>query len=163
MTTLNDFLLQHGIDAPCWFHPPVFTCEEADRLAADVPGLPTKNLFLCDGKGRQHLLLVVPSDCPVDLKALSSLLGLPGLRLASEERLQRYLQLQPGSVSVLALWRDEGRQVRCVLDHVVWAATAVQAHPLVNTATRVLSQTDLRRFLLATGHTPDVLTVPRRA
>ena len=163
MTTLDDFLQQHDIDSTCWTHPPVFTCEEADRLAAEVPGLPTKNLFLCDGKGRQHLLLVVPSDYQVDLKALSPLLGVSGLRLASAERLQRYLQLQPGSVSLLALWQDASQQVRCVLDQAVWDASAVQAHPLVNTATRVLSQRDVRHFLQATGHTPDILDVPRRA
>ena len=42
----------------------------------------------------------------------------------------------------------------------LWDADAVQAHPLVNTATMILPHADLERFLRATGHWPRVIDVP---
>ncbi len=48
-----------------------------------------------------------------------------------------------------------GRELR--IDEVLWQAPALQAHPLVNTATMVLTHADLERFLAATGHVPRVV------
>ena len=47
--------------------------------------------------------------------------------------------------------------VEYVIDRALWEAPAIQAHPLVNTATMVLSHADFERFLAATGHAPRVI------
>ena len=82
---------------------------------------------------------------------------------ASAERLQKFLGVKPGSVSLLGLVNDETRAVEFVIDRALWDAEAVHAHPLVNTATMVIAHADLERFLAATGHAPRVIDVPAAA
>ncbi len=72
------------------------------------------------------------------------------------------LQIEPGSVTILALINDPEVRVELVVDTVIWEATAVACHPLINTSTLVLSRSDLRRFLERVGHKPTVLELPAR-
>ena len=156
---LESFLRQHGISAPRHEHPAVMTCEEADRLVPRLPGAKSKNLFLRDKKGLRHLLVTVPPERAVDLNALGTVLGVGRLGFASPERLDKHLGITPGSVSLLALVNDTAHAVEFVIDRALWEADAIQAHPLVNTATTVLAHADLERFLAATGHAPRVIDV----
>ncbi len=154
---LQAFLDAHGIAAARHDHPAVMTCDEAALLVPRLPGAKTKNLFLRDRKGLRHLLVTVPPDRAVDLNALGATLGTGRLGFASAERLQKHLGITPGSVSFLALANDRERAVEYVIDRALWEAPAIQAHPLVNTATMVLSHADFERFLAATGHAPRVI------
>jgi Ala-tRNA(Pro) deacylase len=154
------FLQQHGIATARHEHPAVMTVEESLRLVPKLPGAKTKNLFLRDKKGRRHLLVTVAHDKAVDLNALGAILGVGGVGFASAERLQKYLGVTPGSVSLLALVNDSTRAVEFVVDRTLWEAEAVHAHPLVNTATMIVAHADLERFLAATGHVPRVIDVP---
>jgi Ala-tRNA(Pro) deacylase len=162
MTDLADFLREHGIAPPRHEHPPVMTVEESERLVPPLPGMKTKNLFVRDRKGRRHFLVTVPHDRAVDLDALGEALDAKGIGFASAERLQTYLGITPGSVSLLALVNDAGRAVEFVIDRALWQADALHAHPLVNSATMVLTHSDLERFLAATGHAPRVIDVPAK-
>ncbi len=157
---LETFLREHGIDAPRHEHPAVMTVEESLRLVPKLPGAKTKNLFLRDKKGARHFLVTVPHDRAVDLEALGAAIGATKIGFASSERMQKHLGITPGSVSLLALANDSAGAVEFVIDRALWDADAVQAHPLVNTATMVLIHADLERFLAATGHTPRVIDVP---
>ena len=154
------FLRSHGIEAPRHEHPAVMTVEESLRLVPKLPVAKTKNLFLRDKKGRRHLLVTVPHDVAVDLDALGAALGVGSVGFASAERLQKYLGIKPGSVSLLALVNDEALAVEFVIDRSLWEADALQAHPLVNTATLVIDHDGLERFLAATRHVPRVIDVP---
>jgi len=157
---LSAFLAAHGIDAPCHAHPPVMTVAESERLVPPLPGARTKNLFLRDRKGGRHFLVTVPHALAVDLDALGAALAAGRLGFASPERLRRHLGITPGSVSLLALVNDGARAVEFVIDRTLWLAAAVQAHPLRNDATMVITHRDLERFLAATGHVPRVIDVP---
>jgi len=160
---LAEFLRKHDIHAERHEHPPVMTVEESKRLVPKLPGAKTKNLFLRDKKGRRHVLVTVRHDIAVDLDALGEAIGVGGVGFASAERLQKYLGLKPGSVSLLGLVNDETRAVEFVIDRELWEADAVHAHPLVNTATMVIPHADLERFLAATGHVPRVIDIPTKA
>jgi len=157
---LDDFLHQHAIAATRHEHPAVMTVEESERLVPKLPGAKTKNLFLRDKKGRRHFLVTAPHDRAVDLDALGAVLGAGRLSFASPERLQKHLGLAPGAVSLLGLVNDPSGAVEFVIDRSLWEADAVQAHPLVNTATLVVPHADLERFLAATGHVPRVIELP---
>jgi Ala-tRNA(Pro) deacylase len=161
MMELETFLREHGIDAPRHEHPAVMTVEESLRLVPKLPGAKTKNLFLRDKKGARHFLVTVPHDRSVDLDALGAAIGATKIGFASSERMQKHLGITPGSVSLLALANDSAGAVEFVIDRALWDAEAVQAHPLINTATMVLMHADLERFLAATGHTPSVIDVPQ--
>ena len=157
------FLEKQSIAYQKFEHPPVYTCEQAEQLVPSMEAAPTKNLFLRDRKGLRHFLVVVGYEKSVDLKQLAPLLGADRLLLASAERMQKYLGVEPGSVTLLGLANDAGLGVEVVLDRTISEASSLRCHPLVNTATLAISQVDLQRFLVATGHTSRVLEVPARA
>ncbi len=144
-------------------HPAVFTCEEAERAIPEGhDAAHTKNLFLRDQKGRRHWLLVTSCAKQVDLRALAATIGSDKLGLGSPERLARYLGLTPGSVTVFGLVNDTGRSVVLLVDRDVWESAAWRCHPLVNTATLVVSRAGIDAFLAATGHRPEIVTVTPR-
>ena len=157
---LCQFLTRHQIEFQRCDHPPVYTCAEAEALVPAMPGAKSKNLFLCDDKGRQHFLVVVPADKQIDLKALSHALEIKKLRFASPKRLERLLQLTPGAVTLLAVVNDPDHAVTVVVDAEIWAGNALLCHPLVNTSTLSLSLDEIRRLLKVTGHSPTVVAVP---
>ena len=117
---IYQFLADHDIEYERHDHPPVFTCEEALRLVPPLPAAKTKNLFLRDRKGRRHFLVAVGYEKVVDLKALASLLGVSKLGFASAERLQRYLGVDPGSVSILGVVNDVNEEVEVIVDQDLW-------------------------------------------
>jgi len=162
MIDIYQFLADHHIEYERHDHPPVFTCEEADRLVPSLPAAKTKNLFLRDKKGRRHFLVAVQQNKVVDLKALSSVLGVSKLALASPERLKRYLGLAPGAVTILGVVNDPKKEVEVILDRDLWASKAFRCHPLVNTSTLVISREDVNRFLQVTGHPLRVVTIPHK-
>jgi Ala-tRNA(Pro) deacylase len=159
---IHNFLESHGIEYERYDHPAVYTCEDVNRLVPELPGRKTKNLFICDSKGKQHFLVTLPDEKSVDLKSFSEALEVKKLRFASADRLQKHLKLEPGSVTILGVMNDEARQVSVIVDKAIWEADALQCHPLVNTATLVISLDNLRKFLDATGHPATVMDVPAR-
>jgi len=164
VTRLLDTLAGLGVRYARFDHPAVFTCAEADLAVPPAAGgVHTKNLFLRDHKGRRHWLLVTDCARQVDLRALAPVLGTDRLSLASPDRLARYLQLTPGSVTVFGLINDPEHHVQLVIDREVSDAAAWRCHPLTNTATLVVGRADIDRFLAATGHRAAIVTVPERA
>ncbi|MFC2108546.1 prolyl-tRNA synthetase associated domain-containing protein [Candidatus Bipolaricaulota bacterium] len=157
------FLVEHSIEYERVDHPPVFTCEEAEQLVPALSGADTKNLFVRDKKGRRHFLVAVGHDKSVDLKTLSSALGVTNLSFASSERLKKYLGIEPGAVSLLAIINDIENAVEVVLDRDLWEEDALQCHPLVNTSTLAIRRGDIERILKITGHHWTVLQVPEIA
>jgi len=160
MDDIYQFLVEHNITYERHDHPPVFTCEEADRLVPELPAAKTKNLFLRDKRGRRHFLVVVGYEKVVDLKMLAPLVGVNRLALASAERLQRHLGVDPGAVTILAVVNDADRAVDVVIDKNLWSSKAFRCHPLVNTSTLVVSKEGLERFLDITGHRPHLIEIP---
>jgi len=156
---IYEFLRNNGIEYSSYNHPAVFTVEEANRLVPDLPGIHTKNLFLRDKKAAQFFLLVCGDDKQVDLKQLSAQIGVKNLSLASDERLQQNLGITPGAVSILALVNDSSGKVQLLIDEDVKKAAAITAHPLVNTATLVLEQAALQKFLEIIAHSVRVVTL----
>lgn len=163
MTDIYARLAQHQIPYVRVDHPPVYTCEEAERLVPPLPGAHTKNLFLRDSKGKQHFLVVVGWEKQVDLKALAAVLRVSKLGMASPERLRRYLDVEPGAVTVLGIVNDQQHAVEVIIDAPLWQAPALHCHPLVNTATLAIACEDLKRLFLACGTPYQVVNVPSRA
>jgi Ala-tRNA(Pro) deacylase len=137
-------------------HPAVFTCEEADRYHAGIEAVHTKNLFLCDKKKRHFFLVVTSCEKTVKLKNLAVHLGVSHLRFASEEHLGRLLGVGRGAVTMMGLVNDSENRVALWIDREIWSGERFLCHPLVNTATLVLSKAELERFFALTGHAPNL-------
>jgi Ala-tRNA(Pro) deacylase len=141
-------------------HPPVFTVEEADRLVPPLPAAKTKNLFLRDQKGKRHFLVCVEAAKQVNLKALAGALGVKRLSFGSARRLQTYLGVTPGAVSVFGIIHDTRHRVEVLFDRPLWQQGAFQFHPLVNTSTLCIRREALTRFADLTGHAIRILDLP---
>ncbi len=156
---LKTLLTQLGVGFDSYQHPPLHTCDDADQLMVDRPGTRLKNLFLRDNYGRRHFLLLTRHDRNLDLKRLTRDLGVSRLGFASGERLNKYLGVNPGSVSLLALINDTERQVELLVDQAIWNGQQFHCHPLINTETLVIDKDHLLKFLEYTGHTPSVISI----
>jgi Ala-tRNA(Pro) deacylase len=133
-------------------HPAVFTCAEAEAHRPAVPALSTKNLFLCDKKARRFFLAVTACEKTVKLDSLAKQLGVAYLRFGSEENLMRLLGVTRGAVTMMGLVNDTEHQVELWIDAEIWQGEMFLSHPLVNTATLVVSRLELERFFALTGH-----------
>jgi Ala-tRNA(Pro) deacylase len=157
---LQDYLRELGLDTIQVEHEAVMTVDEAIATLPPMDGCGTKNLFLRDGKGRRHFLVVVPHLRRVDIGALARALDVSRLGMASPERLLRHLGVTPGAVGLLSLFNDDQGAVELVIDREVWQAGRVLTHSLRNTATLSLAHASLERFLAACSHPARVIDVP---
>jgi Ala-tRNA(Pro) deacylase len=149
---LLDLLDTNGFVYQRMEHPAVFTCEESALHRPEMPAISTKNLFLCDKKARRFFLVVTACEKTVNLDALAEQIGVPSLRFASEENLYRLLGVTRGSVTMMGLVNDPGHAVELWIDLEIWPGEHFLSHPLVNTATLILSKSELERFFALTGH-----------
>lgn len=156
------FLATHGIPATTAWHPAVFTVAEAKASRGDLPGWHSKNLFLVDRKGGLWLV-VAHEDRAISLKALRHVLAAPALSFAKPEVLKATLGVEPGAVTPFAVVNDKAHAVTVVLDEELLAASALNFHPLVNTATTTISPEGLLAFLAATGHRPRLVSLDAKA
>jgi len=156
------FLAENRIAFQRCDHPAVYTVEEAARLVPPLPGAKTKNLFLRNKPGRRHYLVCVPAAKRVDIKGLCAGIGANGLSFGSADRLKRCLGVEPGAVTLLAIFNDPDGAVSLFVDEDLWRCDAFQFHPLVNTATLVISRPEVARFVELTGHALQVIRVPAK-
>lgn len=163
MRDIYRFLDDHGIAYDRVDHAPVYTCEEAEVAVPELAGSHTKNLFVRDGKGRRHFLIVVGWEKRVDLKSLCHQLEVKKLGMASPARLRQYLGVDPGAVTVLGVLNDMDHQVEVLFDTEVWQAQALQCHPLVNTATLCITREGIERFLRVLQQPYRILDIPARS
>ena len=144
-------------------HAPVHTCEQAEVAVPNVDAVQTKNLFLRDKRGRRHLLLVTSCAKSIDLKAFGKQAGVDHISFASPERLAKYLGVEPGSVTVLGVFVDTQHAIELFVDDDVWQTPRWRCHPMVNSATLVLTRDAIEAFLARTGHSPTILSLTARS
>lgn len=129
-------------------HEPVFTVEDAAKLDFKLPGIPCKNLFLCDRKENKFILVVVEDSKHIDLRRLSEQLGIKGLHFASEKQLAQQLGLKRGAVGPFGLLNNYNKKVLLVVDEALKNAGYVSFHPNVNTATVILTWNGFYQYVL---------------
>lgn len=115
-------------------------CEEVDRL---FNATICKNLFLCNTQKTKFYLLMMPGDKKFVTKELSSQIGSARLSFASPEFMEKYLDITPGSVSVLGLMNDKEKKVRLLIDEDVLQGEYIGCHPCINTSSLKLKTEDL--------------------
>ena len=148
--TKNDIynlLNAKNIPFTCTEHRPVYSMEEFDVLDIPANAVICKNLFLRNSNGKQHFLLTIPADTPIDLKQLATSLGSSRLSFASAERLEKYLGLQSGLVSPFGLLNDTSKSVIFVSSKNLPPSAIIGIHPNDNTATVWLTFGDLLTLL----------------
>ena len=129
-------------------------CAEADRLLGEDTAI-CKNLFLRNSKGEHYYLLMLPGEKKFKAKNVAHQIGSTRLSFADEEKLKEYLDILPGSVSVMGLMNDHDNQVELLMDEDILKLPYVGCHPCMSTTSLKLSTKDLlEKFLPAVRHTP---------
>ena len=117
-----------------------------------------KNLFLTNRQQTDFYLLIMPGEKPFKTKLLSKQIGTARLSFGSPADMERLLDLQPGSVSVLGLMNDAEHRVHLIVDEDVFAEEMFGCHPCENTSSIRFATRDLREKILpALGYTPAIV------
>lgn len=133
-------------------------CNEIDRIL-DV--IICKNLFLCNRQKTKFYLLMMPGDKPFKTKDISAQIGSARLSFAGAEEMERFLDITPGSVSVMGLMNDTENHVQLLIDKPVAESTLLGCHPCVNTASlRMRTQDVMEKFLPAVHHEAIIVDLP---
>lgn len=135
-------------------HEAVYNMEEMDALDPEIfkGAAICKNLFLRDQKGKRHFLVVLKEEKQANLSELAKLLLSTKLSFASNERLMKYLGVIPGAVNPLSIINDKEKNVEVMLDKDLLKEEKVGVHPGVNTATVILSPSELERYIKENGN-----------
>lgn len=116
------------------------TCLEIEKVL-DAPIC--KNLFLCNRQQTQFYLLMMPGDKVFKTKELSGQIGSARLSFANAQQMEKYLDITPGSVSVLGLMNDTENAVQLIVDEDIKKSEYVGVHPCINTSTIRIKTSDM--------------------
>lgn len=156
-----DFLDHLGVAYERVDHQPAMTmqdCANVDRLLGAVI---CKNLFLCNRQKTCFYLLMIPGDKHFQTKELSAQLGVSRLSFADAAHMVEFLDITPGSVSVLGLINDHGNRVQLVIDTDVLNGAYLGCHPCINTSSIRFTMQDFRDKILPTlQHPPIYVNLP---
>ena len=147
-----DFLQQQGIEYTFYTHPEAPTIEIARQYWPNDGSKHCKNLFFRNHKGNRHYLVVFDSEQTLAIHDLEHRLKQGKLSFASEQRMERYLGLKPGSVSPFGLINDTENHTHLFLDKKLLDYPSLSFHPNDNTATVVISQQMFAKYLAAVGN-----------
>ena len=131
-------------------------CEEIDRM---LEATICKNLLLCNRQETQFYLLMLPGDKVFKTKDLSAQIGSSRLSFAKAEYMEQYLDITPGSLSVLGLMNDKDKMVRLLIDKdILENHPYFGCHPCINTSSLRLKTKDLvEKIIPAMEHEPTIV------
>ena len=157
-----DLLDRLGIEYWRVDHAPAFDMEVCKAIDEALQAIICKNLFLCNRQKTNFYLLMMPGDKTFKTKDLSQQIGSARLSFAEAEFMEAYLNILPGSVSVMGLMNDKEHHVQLLMDKEVAESETLGCHPCVNTSSLRISMADLKeKFLPAVAHAPIMVELPR--
>lgn len=120
-----------------------------------------KNLFLCNRQKTDFYLLMMPADKPFKTKDLTAQINSARLSFADSDAMLKYLNITPGSVSVLGLMNDSENAVRLLVDKDILSDEYIGCHPCVNTTSMKIKTTDIfDKIIDAVSHTKTIVELP---
>ena len=173
-----DLLDSIGVDYDRLDHAPAMTMEVCDAVNAAFGRMTLeefkaedsndrtkhaiicKNLFLCNRQKTKFYLLMIPGDKKFLTKNLSAQINSARLSFAGEEDMLKFLDVTPGSVSVLGLMNDHDHIVQLLIDSDVLQSEYVGCHPCINTSSLRMKTKDLmEKVIPALQHEPAIVNL----
>ena len=135
-------------------HDHADTIEFCQEVEAVLGSKICKNLFLCNAQKTDFYLLMMPGEKKFKTAVLSKQIGSARLSFAGPEFMEEFLDITPGSVSVLGLMNDKNHRVRLLIDaDVIDHHEYIGCHPCINTSSLRIRTTDLlEKFLPYVEH-----------
>lgn len=173
-----DLLDSIGVDYDRLDHAPAMTMEVCDAVNAAFGRMTLeefkaedsndrtkhaiicKNLFLCNRQKTKFYLLMIPGDKKFLTKNLSAQINSARLSFADAEDMLKFLDVTPGSVSVLGLMNDHDHIVQLLIDSDVLQSEYVGFHPCINTSSLRMKTKDLmEKVIPALQHEPVIVNL----
>ena len=148
-----DYLDRLEIKYDYYEHPEAPTIEIAAQFYRGEGTVLCKNLFFRNHKGNKHYLVIMDASHNMDIHDIEKQLHQGKLSFASPERMMKYLGVKPGSVSLFTLVNDLEHEVILFVDNKLKSAAKVSFHPNDNTASLVISNSDMMKFIENVGNT----------
>ncbi|MBR5617303.1 MAG: prolyl-tRNA synthetase associated domain-containing protein [Oscillospiraceae bacterium] len=142
-------------------HEAAMTMEACAAIDEVLDATICKNLLLCNRQCTAFYLLMIPGHKTFKTSVLSKQIGSSRLSFADAEYMERFLDITPGSVSVLGLMNDHEHHVQLLIDEDVLKGEFVGCHPCINTSSLRLRTSDLvEKIIPAMEHEPRIVNLP---
>lgn len=136
-------------------HEATMTMEACAAVDQVLEATICKNLLLCNRQHTAFYLLLLPGDKVFKTSALSKQIGSSRLSFAEAAYMEAYLDITPGSLSIMGLMNDHDHHVALLIDEDVLQGEYIGCHPCINTASLRLKTADLmEKIIPAMGHPP---------
>jgi Ala-tRNA(Pro) deacylase len=135
--------------------PSIESCHEVEEmLHIEI----CKNLFLCNTQKTNFYLLMMPGNKIFKTAELSKQIQSSRLSFAAAEYMEEFLDITPGSLSVLGLMNDRNNRVKLLIDREVIENEFVGCHPCINTSSLKIKVKDfMEKFLPYVNHEPTIV------
>lgn len=142
-------------------HPAAMTMEDCQQIDQVMGVDMCKNLLLCNRQKTDFYLLLMPGNKPFQTKELSKQIGSARLSFADGTYMEEFLDITPGSLSVLGLANDKDNRVQLLIDKDVLRSPLFGCHPCINTSSVCFStEALLEKLIPAMGHAPVMVDLP---
>ena len=142
-------------------HPAAMTMEACAAVDQALGGTICKNLLLCNRQCTQFYLLMLPGDKHFKTTVLSKQIGSSRLSFAAAEYMEEFLDITPGSLSVMGLMNDKDHHVELLIDEDLLSGEFIGCHPCINTSSLCLRTKDLLETVIpAMDHPPRLVQLP---
>lgn len=156
-----DFLDSLGIEYEYIDHEAAMTMEDCEEIDRALEASICKNLFLCNRQETEFYLLMMNGDKKFKTKDLSAQIGSARLSFANESYMEQFLDITPGSVSVLGLMNDKEHRVQLLIDKDLLGEEYIGCHPCINTSSLRIRRNDMwEKIVPAMGHEPRYVELP---
>ena len=155
-----DLLDGLGVEYQRIDHEAAMTMEACAAVDEALGATICKNLLLCNRQCTVFYLLLTPGEKVFKTSELSKKIGSSRLSFAKGEYMEQFLDITPGSLSILGLMNDKENRVNLLIDEDVLKGEYIGMHPCINTSSLKLKTADLvEKIIPALGHQPTVLTL----
>ena len=141
-------------------HEAAMTMEACAAIDQALGATICKNLMLCNRQCTVFYLLLTPGEKVFKTSELSKKIGSSRLSFAKGEYMEEFLDITPGSLSILGLMNDKENRVNLLIDEDVLKGEYIGMHPCINTSSLKLKTADLmEKVIPAMGHAPTIVTL----
>ena len=155
-----DLLDQLGVNYQRIDHEAAMTMEACAEIDRVLDATICKNLLLCNRQCTSFYLLMLPGSKTFKTSEFSKQIGSSRLSFADPKYMEEFLDITPGSVSVMGLMNDHNNRVKLYMDEDILKGEYIGFHPCINTSSLRLKTEDLmQKIIPAMGHEPTIVTV----
>ena len=153
-----DFLDSIGVKYTRVDHEAAMSMEACREIDEKLGTTICKNLFLCNRQKTEFYLLMMPGDKPFKTKDLSKQIGSSRLSFADGAYMEQFLDITPGSLSVLGLMNDKENRVQLLIDADILKEEYIGCHPCINTSSLRIRKDDMmEKIIPALDHSPIIV------